>query len=62
LCFRNDDSSSTSSLLRFPVLDVTGLVLAFEVGESGCPGDAHQPEHSTTCYIATSTVLENKMP
>ena len=41
---------------------MTGLVLAFEVVESGCPREAHQPEHSTTCCMAPPTMLENKMP
>ena len=41
---------------------MTGPVLAFEVVESGHPGEAHQPKHSTTCCVATPTVLENKMP
>ena len=40
---------------------MTGLVLAFEGVESGCPGEAHQPKHSTTCCVTTPTVLENKM-
>ncbi len=30
--------------------------------DSGCPGEAHQFEHSTTRYVATPTVLENKIP
>ena len=53
---------ATFTALRFPVLDVTGLVLGFEVVESGRPGEAHQFKHSTTCRMATPTVLENKMP
>jgi hypothetical protein len=32
------------------------------VVDSGCPGEAHQFEHSTTRRVTTSTVLENKMP
>jgi hypothetical protein len=35
---------ATFTALRFPVLDVTGLVLACEVVESGCPGEVHQAE------------------
>jgi hypothetical protein len=41
---------------------MTCLVLACEVVDLGCPIEAHQFEHSTTCYMATPTVLENKMP
>ena len=41
---------------------MTFLVLAFEVVDLGYPIEAHQPEHSTTCCMATPTVLENKMP
>ena len=41
---------------------MTGLVLAFEVVDSGYPGEAHQFKHSTTCRVATPTVLENKKP
>jgi len=41
---------------------VTGLVLAFEGVDSGCPVEVHQLKHSTTCRVATPTVLENKMP
>lgn len=41
---------------------MTSLVLAFEVVDSGVPGEAHQFKHSTTCRMATPTLLENKMP
>ena len=41
---------------------MTSLVLAFEVVDLGCPSEAHQFEHGTTRYMASSTVLENKMP
>ncbi len=41
---------------------MTFVVLAFEVVDLGDPIEAHQPEHSTTCCMATPTVLENKMP
>ena len=41
---------------------MTGLVLAFEVVDSGRPGEVHQFKHSTTCRMATPTMLENKMP
>ncbi len=41
---------------------MTCLVLAFEVVDLGYLIEAHQPEHSITCCMATPTVLENKMP
>ncbi len=41
---------------------MTYLVLAYEVVDLGCPIEAHQFKHSTTCCMATSTLLENKMP
>ncbi len=41
---------------------MTGLVLAFEVVNWGCPGEAHQPKHSTTRCVAPPTLLGNKMP
>ncbi len=44
-----------------PVLDVTDLVLAFEVEDLGQPNEAHQFEHGTTRRVTTPTLLENKM-
>ncbi len=41
---------------------MTCLVLAFEGVDLGYPIEAHQLKHSTTCRMATPTVLENKMP
>ena len=41
---------------------MTNLVLAFEVGDLGYPIEAHQFKHSTTCCMATPTMLENKKP
>ena len=41
---------------------MTSLVLAFEGVDSGYPVETHQSKHSTTCCMATPTVLENKMP
>jgi hypothetical protein len=62
ILFLHQTQRATFTALRFPVLEVTGPVLAFEVVESGRPGEAHQPKHSTTCWMATPTMLENKMP
>jgi hypothetical protein len=41
---------------------MTCLVLASEGVDSGFPVEAHQLKHSTTCCVATPTLLENKMP
>ncbi len=41
---------------------MTCSALAFEVVDLGLPIEAHQLKHSTTCRMATPTVLENKMP
>ena len=41
---------------------MTCLVLACEGVDLGSPIEAHQLKHSTTCRMATPTVLENKMP
>jgi len=37
------------------------MVLPFEVMDEGFPFEAHQFKHGTTRYIATPTMLENKM-
>src|SRR2546428_13549369 len=41
---------------------MTCPILAFEVVDLGCPSEEHQFEHGTTRYMATPTLLENKMP
>lgn len=41
---------------------MTCPVLAFEAVDLGDPSEAHQLKRSTTCYMASPTVLENKMP
>jgi hypothetical protein len=41
---------------------MTSSVLAFEVMDLGCPIEAHQLKHSTTCCMASPTMLENMMP
>ncbi|GHO80116.1 hypothetical protein KSD_78870 [Ktedonobacter sp. SOSP1-85] len=41
---------------------MTYSALAYEVVDLGCPREAHQFEHSTTCCMASPTLLENMMP
>src|SRR5512135_3449359 len=41
---------------------MTCRALACEVVDLGCPIEAHQFKHSTTCCMATPILLENKMP